>query len=197
MFILRKPNQAAISKFLERQSGSAFSYSELGASRSQEAPRIYTVDHNRVLLGYGEEAWRKAIQAIRQWKMFDTGFVSLCFENTPIEVGQTVAILVRHLGFWSLNSARIVYVINESGGPIERYGFAYGTLEEHAERGEERFSVEFHKADGSVWYDLYAFSQPKSLWARLGYPFSRYLQRRFAVESMRAMQRAVESGGAG
>jgi len=65
------------------------------------------------------------------------------------------------------------------------------TLAEHAESGEERFSVEFHHATGEVWYDLFAFSRPNHFLARLGYPLSRMLQRRFAEDSKRAMLRAV------
>jgi uncharacterized protein (UPF0548 family) len=62
---------------------------------------------------------------------------------------------------------------------------------EHAERGEERFTVEYHSDDQSVWYDLFAFSRPGPL-ARLGYPVARSLQKRFARDSNLAMRRAVE-----
>ncbi len=72
----------------------------------------------------------------------------------------------------------------------QKYGFAYGTLEGHAEFGEERFTVEYNPADQSVWYDLYAFSRP-GLAAGIGYPFSRALQKRFAKDSMAAMQNAT------
>ena len=75
-----------------------------------------------------------------------------------------------HLRFFSLNACRIVYTIDSGGdedGVIKRYGFAYGTLAEHAERGEERFSVEWHAEDDSVWYDLFAFSWPNHRLARL------------------------------
>ena len=97
---------------------------------------------------------------------------------------------VHHLGFWSLNACRIVYTIEETG-PIERFGFAYGTLPDHAAIGEERFTVEFHSHDQAVWYDVYAFSRPRPL-ARLAYPYTRALQKRFAADSKRAMQKAVE-----
>jgi hypothetical protein len=72
-----------------------------------------------------------------------------------------------------------------------RYGFAYGTLGEHAERGEERFAVEWNREDDTVWYDILAFSRPKSLLAIMGYPLSRSLQRRFAVASKAAMLAAA------
>jgi hypothetical protein len=49
-----------------------------------------------------------------------------------IQVGQIVAVIARLFNFWLLNACRIVYVVDEAG-PIQRYGFAYGTLPEHAE----------------------------------------------------------------
>jgi uncharacterized protein (UPF0548 family) len=86
-----------------------------------------------------------------------------------------------------------VYVVDEQG-PVQRFGFAYGTLPDHAESGEERFTVEWHGADGAVWYDILAFSRPQQLLPRLGYPFTRKLQRRFARDSAAAMRRAVVEG---
>jgi hypothetical protein len=69
-----------------------------------------------------------------------------------------------------------------------------GTLPGHAESGEERFTVEWREADGAVWYDILAFSRPRQLLARLGYPFARRLQRRFARDSAAAMRRPVGQG---
>ncbi len=119
--------------------------------------------------------------------MFDLGWVELHRSDTQIEIGRNVAILVSHLGFWSLSSARIVYTIDEA----DRFGFAYGTLTEHAEIGEERFSVEFDPNSTEVWYDLLAFSRPAALFAKLGYPISRYYQKQFAQDSKSAMVRSV------
>jgi uncharacterized protein (UPF0548 family) len=106
--------------------------------------------------------------------------------NAPIAVGSTVAVVVHHLNFWSLNACRIVYVIDEETD-VKRFGFAYGTLADHAERGEERFTVEWNPIDDSVWYDILAFSQPNKMAAKLGYPITRMFQRRFARDSMRRM----------
>lgn len=167
-----------------------YSYAEVGASR-ELSPTGYAVDHNRIQLGQGADAFERAKDAIRQWKMFDMPWVHLCWPDTPIEANATVAVLIRHFGFWSLNSARIVYVL-EAHGKVEKYGFAYGTLPGHAERGEERFTVEYDTDDQSVWYDLYAFSRPGPL-ATLGYPLTRALQKRFAADSIATMREIVQS----
>ena len=190
MFSITKPSDAAIRNFLTRQAESRFSYSEVGLSANAVDVPGYVSDHTRVLLGHGEAVWLRAVAAINDWRMFNFGWLQLCWP-TVITVGSTVAVLIRHFGFWSLNAARIVYVINESNGPTKRYGFAYGTLPDHGERGEERFSVEWHSQDDSVWYDLFAFSRPRALSARLAYPIVRWLQRRFREDSRRAMAQAV------
>ena len=117
-------------------------------------------------------------------------WIDLCWKSTLIEPGVTVAILIRHFGFYSLNSSRVVYVTEKGTGPIRRWGFAYGTLQEHAESGEERFAVEWNQADDSVWYEVFAFSRPNHWLARSGKRLARHLQRRFIRESQLAMRRA-------
>src|SRR6188768_3076153 len=42
-------------------------------------------------------------------------------------------------GFWSLNGCRVLYHLD---GGDTRFGFAYGTLTNHAEAGEELFALE-------------------------------------------------------
>ncbi|CAN5510904.1 DUF1990 domain-containing protein [soil metagenome] len=187
MFLLTKPALPAIEQFLIDSSSDKFSYPEIGATKSNSAPPGYNIDHNRVKLGSGPAAFERAKSAIIGWKMFDLDWVELIVDNTPIEIDQTVAILVHHFSFYSLNAARIVYTLDEA----ENFGFAYGTLTEHGEIGEERFSVEIDPKSGEVWYDLYAFSRPVSLLALAGYPLSRHLQKSFARDSKRAMFNAV------
>ena len=192
MFLLGEPSEARISAFLRAQRDLSFSYSEVGATREGGRPLAgYAVDHNRVRLGRGEVAFDRAVAALRAWRMFDVGWIRVFPPGAPIEVGTTVAVLARHLGFRSLNACRVVYVIDEDGGDVRRRGFAYGTLPDHGERGEERFTVEWHRGDGSVHYDIYAFSRPNLLLSKVGRPLARRLQRRFARDSMRAMVRAV------
>ena len=191
MFFLSKPSENVVQHFLAAQESSRFSYSDVGESKGGAGPAGHAIDHCRVQLGVGIEAFERAKIAIGQWKMFAIPWVQLCWSDAPIRAGTNVAILLSHCGFWSLNAARIVYLVDDSG-PCERYGFAYGTLLEHGERGEERFTVEFHTHDGTVWYDLFAFSRP-GIAARIAYPLARSLQKRFSVDSQRAMRDAVKT----
>lgn len=189
MFLLTKPDRKKIEEFLDSQRGEPFSYPEPGASRVS-APPGYNVDHNRAKVGHGRESFSKAKACLNNWKMFDLAWAQLFPTRAPIEAGTIVGVLIYHLGFWSLNASRIVYTI-DTPEEVERYGFAYGTLSAHAEEGEERFTVEYHHQDQTIWYDLYAFSKPGHVLAKLGYPISRMLQKRFARDSLAAMKKAV------
>ena len=189
MFRLSAPSDDEIRRFISGQKDSGFSYPEVGASATL-APTGYNVDRNRIQLGKGEDTWQRSANAIRAWRMFSMPRVNLHWPSAPIQVGTDVAVSINHFGFYSLNACRIVYVVDEEG-PIKRFGFAYGTLAEHAESGEERFTIEWIREDDSVWYDILAFSRPRQMLARLGYPLSRLLQKKFAEGSKAAMLEAV------
>lgn len=121
------------------------------------------------------------------------GWVEAWPPDTPIKTGEVVAVMGRAIGLWWLNAARIVYLVDELGA-ICKFGFAYGTLPGHVESGEERFLIEWNRADDSVWYDILAFSRPNHLLIRLGYPMVRQAQKRFGRDSAALMLRAVASG---
>jgi len=53
--------------------------------------------------------------------MFKLGWIELFRPDSTIEIHVTVAVLIHHFGFYSLNACRIVYVIKEE----RRFGFAY------------------------------------------------------------------------
>ena len=205
MFALTEPTESDIAKFVSEQSQLPFSYTEAGATQvalSEETvmPHGYNVDHNRIQLGRGADVYTRAVAALKQWRQFDLGWVSLAPAGVQIEKGATVAVKAQVCGMWSLNACRIVYVVNEApptganGARVfSRFGFAYGTLPDHIERGEERFLVEWNRTDDSVWYDILAFSQPQHPLVRLGFPVARMMQKRFARDSLAAMKSLFQS----
>jgi len=189
MVSLRRPSTETIREFLASQSKLGFTYTAVGATASQP-PAGFTVDHTRIKLGDGEEVFTKAKAALGRWEQFRLGWVEAWSPETPIQTGEVVAVIARNLGIWWLNACRIVYVVDEEE-PIQRYGFAYGTLPDHAETGEERFLVEWDRVSGEVWYDILAFSRPQHLLTWLGYPYVRRVQRQFGRESAAAMLKSV------
>ena len=186
---LRRPTEAAIAGFLDRQVESSFNYAEVGASHGDPPPR-YAIDRNSVRVGKGQAAFQRAREAINGWAMFDADWVEVHPPGAAVSPGTNVAVLAHVLGIWYLNASRIVYLIDEAGA-VETYGFAYGTLPDHAEQGEERFTVLWDHADDSVRYEQFAFSRPSRLLTQLNYPLARTVQKRFARDALEAMQRAV------
>ena len=101
-----------------------------------------------------------------------------------------MAVLIRHLGFWSLNGGRVVYGVGDRHRG-NHFGLAYGTLTNHAEGGEELFEVSLNPDSGEVTYRIRAVSWPRVTLTRIGYPITRWLQARFRRDSAEAMRRAT------
>ena len=179
MFMVREPSDADVARFIASQRDLPYTYAEVGATNATP-PAGYNVDNNRIQLGCGEATYKRAVEALKQWRQFELGWVTLVPTGVVVEVGATVAVKARAFGTWSLNATRVVYVIDES----RRFGFAYGTLPDHVEKGEERFLVEW-LADDSVWYSILAFSRPQHPLVKLSAPLARRLQAQFARASLK------------
>jgi uncharacterized protein (UPF0548 family) len=190
---LRRPSPQAVRDFLTAQSNLSFTYTAVGATLTIP-PAGYVVDHTRVKLGRGEEVYSTARSALEHWEQFRLGWIEAYPSETPIRAGEVVALIARAKGLWFLNACRIIYVIDDTG-PIRRFGFAYGTLPQHAGTGEERFLVEWDRATGDAWYDILAFSRPNGWLSRVGYRYMRRSQKRFGQESAAAMKSAVKNAG--
>ena len=72
-----------------------------------------------------------------------------------------------------------------------RFGFMYATTALHVEEGQERFVIDFDPESGSVSYLIEAVSRPRHILARIGYPFSRAMQHRFARDSHARMRHCI------
>jgi uncharacterized protein (UPF0548 family) len=190
MLLVRKPGIELRRRFLDTQSKLEFTYPEVGATAGI-LPDNYAIDHTRVALGEGQNVFLSAKRGLESWQQFRLGWLEVWPRETPIRAGETVVVAARVFGVWSLNSALIVYVVDDSSELISRFGFAYGTLPGHVEAGEERFLVEWDKSDDRVWYDILAFSRPRHILTRLGNRQVRRMQKRFARESAAAMMLAV------
>ncbi len=187
MFLARRPSPECIERFLRDSQDLPLSYSPVGIVKAENARR--GIDHATVAIGHGSADFERARAALMAWKQFDIGWIETFPQRAPIAAGSVVAVLIRHIGFWSLNGCRVVYGVD---GPDEsRFGFAYGTLTNHAEGGEELFEVFIDQQNGEVMYRIRAMSWPQTALARIGQPIVRALQARFRRDSAAAMTRAT------
>jgi uncharacterized protein (UPF0548 family) len=210
MFLLQRPDRATIDRFIASSVQMPLSYGPVGLTRAagcqavnrerpdQSAPpRGFDEDETVAAIGQGEADFTRACAALRAWKQFEIGWAELMRPpDAGITAGTNVALVIRHFGFWSLNGARVVYEIDDRGHD-GRFGFAYGTLPNHAEAGEESFEVWLDRRTDQVMYRIHAVSRPRALLARLGYPIARHLQARFRRDSVVAMTRAVSGNASG
>jgi uncharacterized protein (UPF0548 family) len=193
MFSVRRPTEGEITRFLHRQAELDPSYPEVGATQHASPPGYYA-DRVGTELGRGKAVFDAAKAALLRWEQFGTDWTNICWPHTPVEPGQTVAVLARALGLWSLNACRIIYVMDEQG-PVTRFGFGYGTLPGHIEAGEERFLIEWDRDSGAVSYDIFAFFRPKHLLTRIGWFYGLRKVNQFRRDSAAAMRAAVRKVG--
>ena len=187
MFFLHRPSVKDVERFLSESRDLPLSYEPVGLARARR--QGFVLDEQVAVLGSGDAVFARATAALLEWRQFELGWVELVPGPASISPGTVVAVMVRHLGFWSLNGCRVVYQIGLPGD--REFGCAYGTLTNHAESGEEIFRVSIHPETGEVSYTIRAVSKPRATLARLGYPVVRSLQARFRRDSAAAVRRAV------
>jgi uncharacterized protein (UPF0548 family) len=192
MFFATRPSRQEIGRFIKDSQALPLSYKQVGLA--QGSPVGYDIDETLVTIGRGDAAFERAKAALAAWRHYEFNWVEVSPPGASIDSGSVVAVLVRHLGFWSLNGCRVLYGVGDRAvGP--NFGFAYGTLTNHAEEGEEIFEVSLRPETHDVIYRIRAASRPRAALARVGYPIARVLQARFRKDSAQAMRRAVDQSG--
>jgi uncharacterized protein (UPF0548 family) len=188
MFSLRRPSPETIERFISSSQALPLSYGPVGIVERSTLGR--SVDEEVVAVGRGVADFERARSALSTWAQFDIGWVTLFPRQAPTAPGTIVALVIRHFGFWSISGCRVVYSIGDEGRAA-RFGYAYGTLTNHAAAGEELFEISLHPGTNDVIYRIRAVSWPRALLARVGYPLVRLLQARFRKDSIEAMKRAT------
>jgi len=191
MFLARRPTPHKIERFLHASQDLPLSYGPIGIVTSHTVVGR-RLDEATIAVGRGIADFERARAALVAWKQFDIGWVETFPRHAPVTAGTVVAVLIRHFGFWSLNGCRVLY---EVGGQTDtaRFGFAYGTLTNHAESGEELFEVFIDPRTQDVVYRIRAISWPQTALARVGQPVMRALQARFRRDSVAAIARATHA----
>ena len=147
-------------------------YPEVGASRTDPLPAGYQHLVRSVRVGEGEEVFARVADGVMRWRIHELAGLRPLADADRAAVGAT---FVSRLGVGPFRLSvpcRVVWAVEEE----TLAGYAFGTRRGHPETGEECFRVR-RDDDGGVWYELRAFSRPVSWYARLGGPFTGWLQR--------------------
>ncbi|HEY1827448.1 MAG TPA: DUF1990 domain-containing protein [Acidimicrobiales bacterium] len=163
-------------------------YQSIGATLREERPQGFHHLSVATELGRGQAAFERAVLGLQTWRAHALPFVSVHPDGAPVEEGETVLVTV---GLSLLSAAmpcRVVAVVEEP----QRWGFAYGTLPGHIERGEEAFIVSCD-GEGVVRFEVTAFSVPADAVGRLLGPVGRAAQGRVARGYLGALEKFVRA----
>jgi len=144
-------------------------YPEIGATAAQLPPGYDYLRAKRIV-GNGQQLFEECAETIFGWGI-QKGAGFRLEKSGRVTTGAQNRLGLHWGPFQTWAVCQVVYVIDEP----KRKGFAYGTLPGHPERGEESFIVSIND-EGSVSFDIVAFSKPARWFAKLGSPLLRFLQ---------------------
>jgi uncharacterized protein (UPF0548 family) len=155
-------------------------------SAMAEPPEGFRLDRWSRSLRGGADVFERARDALRHWRVHEGAGLVVEAGGEPA-VGIVVAMAASlPVGFIEV-VCRVVDVVDAD----DRFGFAYGTLPDHPEQGEESFTV-VRSEDGVVRFEIVAVSRHRQLLARAFPPVARRLQVRATNRYFAAMQANVD-----
>jgi uncharacterized protein (UPF0548 family) len=155
---------------LDRLASAPFTYPEVAATQDDELPAGYAHGGRTAVVGHGEGAFARAVEAVFDWRMQRGVGLRVRASGPPTRPG-TVVVLTAGLARFGYDiPCRVVWARTDG----DAQGFAYGSLPGHPESGEESFLVSLRGDD--VVFTTRVFSRLASPLARLGGPVSRAVQ---------------------
>jgi uncharacterized protein (UPF0548 family) len=184
VFSMRRPSPSYLASVVAVQTGCELTYAEHGATAGL-MPSGYQHDQWEIDLGgFDEVTFDRLGVELLGWRVQRGAGLSV-HPLEPVKPGLTFAFWFRFSGVYVTAAGRVVYVTSEA----DRRGFAYGTLPQHPEQGEEAFHLV--KEGGRMLFRVTAFSRPRHPLARLGAPVSRIVQVRMNQAYLQVMRSAT------
>lgn len=182
---LRRPSLEDLRALREGVVDAELTYGCVGASLDEGLPVDRGLERRRwATVLEGSHAFDAGRQALERWAVH-RGAGLLVEDERPLAAGEVVAMAAPlPIGFIEV-ACRIVAVVDEP----DRFGFAYGTLPIHPERGEESFVLT--RRAGGTDFTIRAVSAPVHPLARAAPPVADRLQARAVRRYLRAMVAAV------
>lgn len=187
MLTLHRPDETALAALVVRSREHPLSY-PAGLLDRVESEHYWFVDRHREIIGHGAADFERAKGALGQWTQFNQPWTAPARPLADIDVDVTAGYTAKAVGLWWSYCCHILQVIDDADESEQRFGFVYGTVRGHAERGEERFLVTHDLTTGDVTYQLFAMSRPGRWFTWCGLPIGRLTQAKFRRGSSAAMR---------
>lgn len=155
--MVARPSRQALETLLDHVSGVSVTYPEQGATAGGDLPDHYRHDRYSVPLGHGDDVFDRGKEALRQWEGHRHARAILTPVEPPIVVGTGLMVTLRSGPVVAIAPCQIVYKTDRD----DRFGFAYGTLPGHPERGEEAFHIT--RSAEALSFDIVPFFSPRRL----------------------------------
>ncbi len=181
-FNFKKPGIDDLEAFVKSQSAQRVTYDGL-----LEPTPSFRFTRKRWPLGDGLDVFAKAVLGLEAWAVYPS-WMTLYPKRAPLQKDVVVALVAGVSSIWTLSAVRITKV----EAIPQRFSFTLGTIPQHAVSGAERFSV-FLDEHEKVWYELTALSKPRHPLVKLGAPVLRLVQAQFARDSVRSLERFLDS----
>lgn len=185
-----KPDLQTLAQVDAAHADAPWTYAQRGATQGA-MPEGWTHQEVWAPVGQGRASFEAARSALQRYAHFDLGWVTPLSHDVPLVPGERFTFASYQLGVWVISVCRIVYVLDEPDAAIARFGYAYGTIGDHAIRGEERFLVEWDKQTDAVRFGVKKFSLPANWLSRLTGPLTRGVQQRFTAQAIARIQESA------
>lgn len=182
---LRRPSDDDLTRLLDRTRSDELTYGPTGTTIDGGCPDGLRRHEWSTTLPGG--SFDRARDALSTWAMHRATGLHVAAEG-DVATGINVAMAAPLPAGWIDVTCRVVKTLDEPG----RWGFAYGTLPVHPERGEESFVLTLD-CDGRVRFDVVAVSAPTHPLARLAGPVADRMQDRAVRGYLRALE-AIATG---
>jgi uncharacterized protein (UPF0548 family) len=187
MRFVRPSDAAAMKQLVQDLEDAEPTYDDVGATLAGKKPEGFHHDSYEAVVGQGAEAFQRAVTGLKTWKAHRLPGMQVFPHDQEIHRGATVVVTLGTPIASIAAPCRIVGVVDGQ----TRWGFAYGTLPGHPERGEESFAVSM-SADGTVSFEIQAYTRPDDPLFRLSGPIGRGIQRGGTGAYLHALKRFVE-----
>lgn len=193
--VVGRPSERTLDQMLQQAEERSLNYkrTSVGPVGATLSPGAATrVHHESRIVGRSPASFDAAVASLGRWACHAGISARIHRPDTSIEDGRTLLVVLPAGPVSIVVQNRIVATVDEP----DRFGFAYGSLDGHHERGEESFLVE-RLADDRVRCTIAVDAHPATFVARAVGPAITALSHVALRRYLRAWEAAIRNSGPG